>query len=275
MFNNSPSGDGGFCLETIHTKPSSPSRGTIVLLHGVCFGAWYWESNFQPWFTAQGYDVISMSYRNHGRSTHKGSLRWRTINEYVEDVHAVVSNITGDVYLIGHSMGGFLVQHYLQQHLSPQLKKAVLLCSVPASGIGGATWQAVKTYPLSFLKALLTLSFKPVFNSKDKAKKLMFAPAVPGELIDAIVARMQDESFRAYIDMMLLNRPGTQPTIPVLMIGGTEDFLIREASLRKNALLLGATLLMMNGGHNINLEQGWEQVAEIIQEFFGAEKGER
>jgi pimeloyl-ACP methyl ester carboxylesterase len=216
-----------------------------------------------------------MSYRNHGRSTHKGSLRWRTINEYVEDVRAVVSNITGDVYLIGHSMGGFLVQHYLQQHLSPQLKKAVLLCSVPASGIGGATWQVVKTYPLSFLKALLTLSFKPVFNSKDKAKKLMFAPAVPAELIDAIVPRMQDESFRAYMDMMLLTRPGTQPTIPVLLIGGTEDFLIREASLRKNALLLGATLLMMNGGHNINLEQGWEEVAEIIQEFFGAEKGER
>lgn len=262
--------------ETIHTKPSSPSKGTVVLLHGVCFGAWYWETNFQPWFTQHGYDVIAISYRNHGRSEQRGSLRWRTINEYVADVHSVVARIEGAVYLIGHSMGGFIVQHYLQKHPSPNIKKAVLLCSVPANGIGGATWQVIKTYPFSFFKALLTFSFKPVFNSKEKAKKLMFAPAVDDALIDEVVPRMQDESFRAYLDMMLLNLPSTKPVkVSLLMIGGTADYLIRPASLQKNAEQLGASLLMMNGGHNINMEEGWQQMAEKIEEFFGAEKGER
>jgi pimeloyl-ACP methyl ester carboxylesterase len=255
-------------LESIHTKPSSPSKGTIVLLHGVCFGAWYWQTNFQPWFTNKGYDVIAISYRNHGKSEHKGSLRWRTINEYIEDVHSIVSKLETDVYLIGHSMGGFIVQHYLQQHPSVQIKKAVLLCSVPASGISGATWQVIKAYPFSFLQALFTLSFKPVFNSKAKAKKLMFTPAVSDMLIDEVVPKMQDESFRAYLDMMLFNLPkGKSSSIPLLMIGGEEDFLIRKQSLQKNAQQLGAELVMMKGGHNINLEEGWEQVAQRIEDF--------
>jgi len=255
-------------IETIHTKPSAPSKGTIVLLHGVCFGAWYWQTNFQPWFTQQGYDVIAISYRNHGRSEQKGSLRWRTINEYIEDVHSVVSTIKGDVYLIGHSMGGFIVQHYLQKHPSAKIKKAVLLCSVPASGISGATWQVIKAYPFSFLQALVTMSFKPVFNSKEKAKKLMFAPTVCDALIDDIVPKMQDESFRAYLDMMLLNLPERKPSpIPLLMIGGEEDFLIRKQSLQRNAQQLGAELVMMKGGHNMNLEEGWEVVALRIEDF--------
>jgi pimeloyl-ACP methyl ester carboxylesterase len=260
-------------IEAIHTKPSSSPKATIVLLHGVCFGAWYWENNFQPWFTAKGYEVISISYRNHGNSEKKGSLKWRTINEYVEDVHSVVSNINGDVYLVGHSMGGFIVQHYLQKHPSANIKKAVLLCTVPASGIGGATWQVMKAYPFSFLKALFTFSFVPVFNTKRKAKKLMFAPYVSDELIDVVVPRMQDESFRAYLDMMLLNLPKAKPPgIPLLIIVGEEDYLINKTALAKNAKQLYASYEMMKGGHNINLEEGWENVAERVEIFFSAEK---
>ncbi len=270
-------------IETIHTSATANGvsqplveqtpKGTVVLLHGVCFGAWYWETNFQPWFTEKSYEVIALSYRNHGKSEKKGSLKWRTINEYIDDVHSVVSKIEGDVYLIGHSMGGFITQHYLQKHPSPQLKKAVLLCSVPASGIGGATLQVIKTYPFSFLQALLRFSFIPVFNNKQKAKKLMFAPTVTDELIDEVVPRMQDESFRAYIDMMLLNLPSTKPTnVPLLMIGGADDFLVRPNSLKKAAAKLKVELAIMPGGHNINMEEGWERVAERIEKFFNTEK---
>jgi pimeloyl-ACP methyl ester carboxylesterase len=270
-------------IEAIHTKSSSPSKGTVVLLHGVCFGAWYWENNFQPWFTEHGYDVIAISYRNHSKSESKGSLRWRTINEYIEDIHSVVAAITGDVYLIGHSMGGFLLQHYLQKHPSSKIKKAVLLCTVPANGIGGATWQVIKTYPFSFLHALVTFSFKPVFNTK--AKRLMFANHFPDDELQPIVARMQDESFRAYLDMMILNLPSTKPPgfskaitnsepltktpeVSVLMIGGEDDFLVRPSALKKNAKQLNAELVLMKGAHCINMEEGWERVAERIEQFF-------
>lgn len=262
-------------IETIHTKSSSPSKGTVVLLHGVCFGAWYWENNFLPWFAAHGYDAVAVSYRNHGNSKQKGSLKWRSINEYVEDVHSVVSTLGGDVYLIGHSMGGFLIQHYLQKHPSVKIKKAVLLCTVPASGIGGATWQVMKNYPFSFLHALVTFSFKPVFNTYPKAKRLMFAEHFPDAELQPIVARMQDESFRSYLDMMLLNLPAAKSTgVPLLIIGGENDFLVRPSSLKKNAQQLNAEFVLMKGAHNINMEEGWEKVAERIEEFFQPASGE-
>ncbi len=272
-------------IETIHTSTTANGvsqplveqtpKGTVVLLHGVCFAAWYWETNFQPWFTEKSYEVIAVSYRNHGKSEKKGSLKWRTINEYIDDVHSVVSKIEGPVFLIGHSMGGFIVQHYLKKHPSLKIKKAVLLCTVPASGIVGATLQVIKTYPFSFLQALLRFSFIPVFNNKQKAKKLMFAPTVTDALIDAVVPRMQDESFRAYIDMMFLNLPSTKPSnAPLLMIGGADDFLVRPNSLKKAAAKLNVELAIMPGGHNINMEQGWERVAEKIDLFFNTEKGE-
>ena len=104
----------------------------------------------------------------------------------------------------------------------------------------------------------------------------MFAPDVKDELINTVVPRMQDESFKAYLDMMLLSLPSTKPTsVPLLMIGGKDDFLISTSSIKKNANQLGAAFELMNGGHNINLEEGWEKIAEKIEFFFGAEKGER
>jgi pimeloyl-ACP methyl ester carboxylesterase len=256
-------------LEIIHTKPHSTSLGTIVLLHGVCFGAWYWETNFQPWFTTNGYEVISISYRNHGNSEKKGSLKWRSIKEYVEDVHSIVSAIQGNIYLIGHSMGGFIVQHYLQKHPSPQIKKATLLCTVPASGIGGATFQIIKHYPVRFFMALFTLSFLPVFNNEQRAKHLMFSKHFSDDTLHSFFPRMQDESFKAYLDMLLLHLPSINNTgVPLLMIAGADDFLISTSSVEKNAKQLGAAFEIVEGGHNINWEAGWEDLAEKIKDFF-------
>lgn len=258
-------------LEVIHTKPISPSKGTVVLLHGVCFAAWYWEDNFQPWFTTNGYEVIAISYRNHGQSEKKGSLRWRTINEYIEDIEQIVSKIQGPVYLIGHSMGGFLVQHYLGKHATSKIKRAVLLCTVPTAGIWGATWHIIKQYPFQFLMALLTISFKPVFKNEKRAGRLMFSPGFSKEKLKTIVPRMQDESFRANLDMLLLNLPYTNYIYtPLIVIGGKDDFMIPPSAIKKTAAKLHAEAYILNGGHNINMEDGWEKVAEQIEVFFNS-----
>jgi pimeloyl-ACP methyl ester carboxylesterase len=71
--------------------------------------------------------------------------------------------------------------------------------------------------------------------------------------------------------MMFLNLPDIKSSaVPLLIIGGEEDFLIRKQALQKNAQQLGAVLVMMKGGHNINLENGWELVAQRIHIFFNA-----
>lgn len=258
-------------LETYHTKPTGTSKGTIVLLHGVCFGAWYWQHNWQPWFTQAGYDVISMSYRNHGSSSKRGSLRWRRIHEYVADVHQVVSGCNGPVYLIGHSMGGFVAQHYLQRYGKQHVIKAVLLCTVPHSGIIGATLQIARRHPLAFAKALATLSFRPVFNNPQRLRQLLFSSQVPESLVAETLARIQDESFLAYLDMLVCNLPGLpRHQVPLLYVAAKDDFLIATAALKKAAARSKATLLECPGAHNLHMEAGWEPVAAAVLQFLEA-----
>lgn len=256
-------------LETHYTNPTGPAKGTIVLLHGVCFSAWYWHNNWQPWFTKAGYRVISMSYRNHGSSAGRGSLRWRRIYEYVADVHQVVSGCSGPVYLIGHSMGGFVAQHYLQRYGSQQVVKAVLLCTVPHRGIMGATLQIARHHPLAFAKALAMLSFRPIFSSKQRVRQLLFSNNAPESLVAETMQRLQDESFLAYLDMLLLNLPGRpRHPVPLLYVAAENDFLIHVNTLQKAAARSNARLLVSPGAHNLHMEAGWLPLAEQIQQFF-------
>ncbi|HMO31376.1 MAG TPA: alpha/beta fold hydrolase [Lacibacter sp.] len=259
-------------IETLHLPAAGPAKGTVVLLHGVCFGAWYWEDNFLPWLAARGYHAVALSYRNHGNSAARGALRWRRIREYLADVHAVVQQHQGPIYLVGHSMGGNLVQRYLRWHPDPRIRKAVLLCTVPDRGIAGATWQVLRRYPLAFLQALATLSFVPVFNNRERASRLLFGPATPDQRMQDVIARMQDESFRAYLDLFLPLSSRQQPNgVPLLLIGGQADALITPASLQQSARRLQAPLVFFPGGHNLNLEPGWEAVAQRVVAFFEAE----
>jgi pimeloyl-ACP methyl ester carboxylesterase len=118
-------------LETIISKSKNDSsKGQVVLVHGACMGAWCWTDNFLPWFADNGYDVHAISLRNHAGSEKKGSLRFKSVKEYVEDLRQVIESLPGPVFLIGHSMGGFTIQHYLTQP-GPKVQKAVLLCSSP------------------------------------------------------------------------------------------------------------------------------------------------
>ena len=114
-------------LETIIARSKTPiSKGQVVLIHGACMGAWCWSDNFQPWFAEAGYDVYAISLRNHAGSEKKGTLRFKSVSEYVEDLQQIVETLPGPVYLIGHSMGGFIIQHYLSKN-----KKKIQNCDYP------------------------------------------------------------------------------------------------------------------------------------------------
>jgi len=256
-------------LETIiESSKINISKGQIVLIHGACMGAWCWSDNFQPWFAADGYDVHAISLRNHAGSEKKGSLRFKSVNEYVEDLRKVIESLPGPVFLIGHSMGGFTIQHYLTQP-DPKVQKAVLLCSSPPQGNMGIIPRLLKDLTIPFLKANLQLSWKPVFKEKANARKLMFSEEYPETKLEKAVGQMQDESFLAFLEMTVLNLPDYKKVkIPLLIIGGEKDYLIPEKATRKMAALYKTDpYIIKDAPHNIMMESGWEKVAEKISSF--------
>lgn len=79
--------------EENHLKRERPivenPKGFIVLVHGICHGAWCWE-NFIDFFAAQGYQCYAVSLRGHSNSEGKEDLNSFALSDYVEDVKTVV-----------------------------------------------------------------------------------------------------------------------------------------------------------------------------------------
>src|SRR5688500_15441170 len=142
-------------LEVNSKQPREKTHSTpLLFVHGAWHGAWCWE-NFLPYFAAQGYEAHALSLRGHGNSEGKDGIRWYSIHEYVADVEQVARNMNTSPILIGHSMGGYIVQKFLESHTVPA---GVLLASIPISGIMAMLLRMLRRHPASTLKALATLN---------------------------------------------------------------------------------------------------------------------
>ena len=81
-------------LEVLEYRPEIPSRAVdVVLLHGICVGAWVWTDAFiQPLLDA-GYRVLAVSFRGHGASEGRSTRRQHRLSDFVVDAHHVIRNV--------------------------------------------------------------------------------------------------------------------------------------------------------------------------------------
>lgn len=260
-------------LEILHRPPTGESKGHVVLVHGACMAAWCWEDNYLPWFAAHGYDTHAVSLRNHGGSERTATPRFTSVRAYAEDLAGTVERLQGPVHLIGHSMGGLTIQHYLAGNPPEKVRRAVLLCStVPHTDLS-VVGRLLRDFPLPFLEANLRLSWRPVFRDPGRARRVMLSPGFPESGLKAILARMQDESFLAFLQILGLGRPDTSRVrVPLMVIGGGEDYLITEKATRRMAATYGVEPHIVAGGpHNLMMSEGWEREAGRILAFFDSE----
>lgn len=249
------------------------AKGSILFLHGACMGAWVWENNFFDYFFEQGYNVYAISLSNHCGSEHVGSLRWTSIKQYEEDLKQAIDQIPGKIFLVGHSMGGFTIQHHFKR-ISSRVAGVVLLCSAPNHGLWRLLPRLLFTYPIHFIHSLLAMSWLPIMKDSRRLKVAMFRKDFPNEQLEGIASRLQDESFLAFLEMVFLRLPKTSTApVPLMIIGGEKDFLIAEKDTRHMAMSYNVTpLIVSNGAHCLMLEAGWQEVAEKINEFLSLQK---
>src|SRR5512142_1491827 len=120
-------------LEIISKYPSGDMRPTpLLFVHGALHGAWCWDVHFLDYFAQHGYAAHAVNLRGHGNSEGRESLRWARIADFVEDVANAVQQLPAPPVLIGHSMGGFIIEKYLEDHSAPA---AVLLTSPSPAGM--------------------------------------------------------------------------------------------------------------------------------------------
>ncbi len=217
-------------------------------------------------FADKGYRALAVSFRGHGGSPTSKPLRSCSVDDYVEDVWSVAENLPTPPVVIGHSMGGLIVQKYLELHDSPA---GVLMASIPPQGnlANGLRW--IKAHPWHFAKMTITGKALPYISPLQLAREKFFSAELPDDQVLDYARRLQEESVRVSIDCLLLRLPRPERvTTPLLVLGAYDDGAHTRAEVRATARAYRTEAeFFPNMGHNMMLEPGWLAVAERIDNW--------
>jgi len=251
-------------LEMISKYPLKGLHPTpLLFIHGTLHTAACWDVHFLDYFAEHGYAAHALNLRGHGNSEGREKMRWTRIADFVEDVANAVRQLPSPPILIGHSMGGFIIQHYMEDHDVPA---AVLLSSASPAGLLPTAIRTAKREPWVFAKVNLTLSLKPMLATPELVGEAFFSKDLPKELLVKYWKQTQDDSFMAFLDMVALDLPKPEKVkTPLLVLGAARDNMIapREVEATARAYHTHAEIIP-DVAHNSMLEQRWESVAERI-----------
>jgi alpha-beta hydrolase superfamily lysophospholipase len=219
--------------------------------------------HFLDYFAQQGYAAHALNLRGHGNSDGREKLRWTRIADFVEDVANTVQQLPSPPILIGHSMGGFIIQKYLEDHDAPA---AVLLSAAAPTGLLPTAIRTARRQPWAFAKVNLTMSLLPMIATPELVGEEFFSNDLPEELLVEYWKQTQDDSFRAFLDMVVLDLPKPENVkTPLLVLGAARDNMIGSRELEATARAYNTKAdIIPDVAHNSMLELRWRSVAERI-----------
>lgn len=255
-------------LELITHVPVDQTYDTpLLFVHGSYSGAWVWERHFLPFFAAQGFAAHALSLRGHGLSEGREALGSYRLRDYVADVSSVVEKLDRPPVVIGHSMGGMVVQKYILEHAAPA---AVLLAPVPPHGLLGSLMGIAVTNPMLYGELLLAQIMGPRSLAAGALRQALFSSLTEEEEINGYLDQFQLESTAVILDLLGLDLPPSLPTLdlPVLVLGAEHDGFVFPGALDATARTYRTTAEIIPGvAHAMMLGHGWRRVAERILDW--------
>ena len=265
--------DSGNCrtprLEIVSRLPSKPRRAPpILFVHGAWHGAWCWEDNFLDYFADRGFACYALNLRGHGASRGARDVRFCRVRHFVDDLKEAVDEIGVSPILVGHSLGGFVVQKYLEQHPA---ELGVLAGSIPPYGGLRMIKRVIRAQPLAALQSNLTFSLRPYFSTDERVRKALFGAETSEEIVRACANRLQDDTIIGLMDYLLFNLVDTSRiSTRMLVFGASDDQLIDEHDVVETGRVYGQDATIISGvGHDLMLDDLWERAAEAIAKGIG------
>ena len=118
--------------------------------------------HFLDFFAASGSRALAINLRGDDDIPMSRSVAPCSLADCVDRVASVADSLPARPVVIGHSGGGFVVQHYLQLHDAPA---GVLMASTPPQGIIRPTLRRMMSHPWLTLKATVTGNRLVVVNT--------------------------------------------------------------------------------------------------------------
>jgi len=250
-------------LEVLSREPAERRFETpLLFVHGTGHAAWCWDENFLPYFAGRGFSSHAVSLRGHGRSEGREKLKWASVSDYVSDLFSVASTLSARPVVIGHSLGGLVVQKYLEKHEAPA---GVLVAPSPSEGMFWSGLKIQLKHPLLMAEVHLKQDFAVMFSTPERARRFLFSADADDGKVAEYAGRFGREAYRAALEMIYnLPRP-RKIKAPLLVVGAEDDAILAPKKIEATARAYGADCkIFPNVAHDMMLERGWREVADFV-----------
>ncbi len=250
----------------------------VVLIHGFPLSGRSWEKQTSALLSA-GYRVIAYDRRGFGWSSQP--TFGYDYDTFVADLHQLITQLDlRNVVLVGMSMGGGEVVHYLGTHGSERVSKAVIISGVPPyllktsdnpEGVDKSVFDDTAAAIATDRPAFLTTFFANFYNTD----------MLLGALISKEVVRDSWNVAAAASPVGTLACPHTWTTdfrrdcarvdVPTLIIHGNQDRIcpFSASGQRTHQFIKGSQLVVLDGAPHGLLWTHAEQVNQALVDFLG------
>ena len=241
-------------VESREPAQAVDGRPPLLFVHGAGHGAWCWNK----WMDAaaeRGWASHAISLRGHAASDGHGE-NWR-LRDYVHDVMQAIAALPEPPVLVGHSMGGLVVQRVLARYPA---RAGVLVASVaPGHGLETAALIA-RRHPQDLLRGLVGASLP-------WRKEYLFTPGTPDTIAAPVIHACEEESSIAQIETTGWH--GFHPSkAPLLVLGAEHDGLVPPPAVTRTARHYGTRAHLFRGmGHDMMLDPHWRAPLDLTLDW--------
>ena len=238
-----------------------PKQGSAVFVHDL----WRTHRDFDRWlriFAAFGFD--SYAFSRQGRlGVPPARARGLSFEAGLEDTETILDALGGAPVLVGHGMGGLLVQKLAE---AGRARAAVLLATASPKGAEARPQAAALPVLLALLPALAR--GRPVSFSYRQAARILLNAVPEGERRRAYEGSVPDSGLAFREVQAGIPVDASCVEAPVLCVGASADRLFPVEGVRKVATRYRADFREYVGrGHFLIAEPGWDTVATDVLDW--------
>jgi esterase/lipase len=254
-------------------KDSSKSR-TIVFIHGLFMNPQSWE-HWIKFYEAKGYTCYAPAYAYHEgnpidlQNNINEKLDKLTFGQIIDSLSTFIDKISEKPILIGHSMGGLVVQKLMALNKG---MAGICIDPAPPKGIFTLKWSFLK----SNLPVINPLKGNTIFVPTIKWFHYAFCNTMTREQAELVYKKFVVPESRN-IARSSTKKDGKidfkKPHRPLLIIAGEKDHIIPSSLNKKNYTAYKDKTSIIDfkvfagRTHYICGQQNWEEVATYINEW--------
>lgn len=253
-------------LDFLQATPATlTSDIPIILIHGAYNNGYIFKDSFLSYFAQHGFVTYALHLKN-PKDDHAAQTLYRySLEDYVTKAKTFIQYLNTPCLVLGHSMGGFIVQKLINEHTSLPIKAAFLLASVSPFGIARAIRaNTLQNFTNGLKYAAITLY--PKSTKLGIPPTGLFSENCPIEIITKAQPLMIRESLPVLLGLIKPKlKLRSNLKTKVFVIGAGKDELVLPMDVLETANAYQVPYKMFpKMGHAMTLEPSWPEVADFI-----------